>query len=176
MLVFKGPCTALYSLFWARRSQSLLNVTGRNPKILQMRGRSWERARHPAVATCRSRSGLPQDKQGRTYNPTNKSVAFNCFMCLLVFIWFVDRFLPFNSCPKNKVPQTKKNIQNMSQTPLQISRNTNFVFREVVLATGREPGTFSEQSYRISYKQIWILKDGVQRPGSWGSPYTPPPL
>ena len=41
------------------------------------------------------------------------------------------------------------------------------------LATGRQPGTFSEISYGKSYTKVWILK-GVQGPGRGGSPCTPP--
>ena len=43
-----------------------------------------------------------------------------------------------------------------------------------LLATGRQPGTFSVSSYGISCTKIWILKGGVQLPGRGGSPLYPP--
>ena len=41
------------------------------------------------------------------------------------------------------------------------------------LATGRQPGTFSEISYGISYLKFWVLKGG-NRGGCGGAPLHPP--
>ena len=41
----------------------------------------------------------------------------------------------------------------------------------LILATGRQPVTFSEISYGKSYIKIWILKEGVQ-----GEPPSPAPV
>lgn len=43
-----------------------------------------------------------------------------------------------------------------------------------LLATGRQPGTLSTNSYGKSHTKIWILKGWVQGPGREGSPRTPP--
>ena len=45
---------------------------------------------------------------------------------------------------------------------------------DMLLATGRQPGSFSENSYGKSYIKVWILKRGFLEPGRGWLPLYPP--
>ena len=50
------------------------------------------------------------------------------------------------------------------------------IYIYVCLATGRQPGGFSDNSDGKSNITFWILRGGERGPGREGSPCTPPPL